>query len=497
VTTDPALIPAFAKTCQALGLNGVHQPFWANWGRADPSVFLTPDALHAFHKFFFDHPLRWIINIMGGEELDRRMAALQPRIGVRHWKHGISKLKQCTGREHRDFQKIVVAVIAGAVPDNVLCTIRALVEFIFQAQSLLLYDEHLHALDEALREFHTYKNSIIISGGRRGKKGPIMHFNIPKLEGMNRVAWNASMMGAPYQYTSDITERCHITHVKTPYRRSSHRNFHEQCCRYMDRVEKMHLFSLYVSLKANNAGLLNEMFEEASTVADHYPEATWLSRVLPPGDFAVAGNVPKPSLFDKVRSHITDDHSIAFLVNVKPHQANLAVNDAALHFNIPDLRAALRDFFALQQTYAARRGHRRSTSTCMLPFSHINVWHSFRMQQLSAQDLSVLHPARTIQALPPSAQMQYGRCNTVLVHVPDGSGERLSSSGDGELLQFNMIPSNKLISLLFSRRLQSSTSSHDLLFCDWAGGWFAATINLPLLRILQVLKCSPASYRWR
>lgn len=136
---------------------------------------------------------------MGGEELDCHMAALQPCIGVWHWKYGISKLKQCTGCEHWDFQIIVVAVIAGAVPDNVLCTIHALIEFIFQAQSLLLYDEHLHALGKALQEFHTYKNSIINSGGWQGKKGPIMHFNIyiPKLEGMNQVAWNVSMMGTP------------------------------------------------------------------------------------------------------------------------------------------------------------------------------------------------------------------------------------------------------------------------------------------------------------
>jgi hypothetical protein len=175
------------------------------------SVFLiflmTPDALHAFHKFVFDHPLQWVINIMGGSELDRRLAALQPLVGVRHWKHGISKLKQCTGREHRDLQKVLVPVIAGAVPDSVLRAVRALIEFVFQAQSLLLYDEHLHALNEALREFHTYKNAIVNAGGRRGKRGPIMHFNIPKLEGLQRVVWNARMMGAPYQYTSDITER--------------------------------------------------------------------------------------------------------------------------------------------------------------------------------------------------------------------------------------------------------------------------------------------------
>ena len=79
-STDPMSIPTYIKTSQSLGLNGVHQPFWATWGNADPSDFLTPDVLHAFHKFFFDHPLKWVINIMGAEELDQCMAVLQPRL---------------------------------------------------------------------------------------------------------------------------------------------------------------------------------------------------------------------------------------------------------------------------------------------------------------------------------------------------------------------------------------------------------------------------------
>ena len=79
--TEPSLISAFARMCQNYGLNGVHQPFWMNWGRANPLDFLTPDAFHAFHKFFFDQPLKWVINIMGGEELDQHIAALQLHLG--------------------------------------------------------------------------------------------------------------------------------------------------------------------------------------------------------------------------------------------------------------------------------------------------------------------------------------------------------------------------------------------------------------------------------
>ena len=429
LTTDPASISTFAKTCQTFGLNGVHQPFWATWGNANPPDFLTPDALHAFHKFFFDHALKWVVNIMGGEELDRRMAALQPRLGVRHWKNGISTLKQCTGREHRDLQKILVAVIANAVPDNVLCAVRALVEFIFHAQGLLLYDEHFHAMDEALREFHTFKTAIINAGGRQGKNGPMMHFRIPKLEGLLRVVSSARRMGAPYQYTSDITERCHITLVKTPYRRSSRRNYHEQCCRFLDRMEKLRLFGLYVSLKSNNASLLNEMFNEASEVADHYPEATWLSQALPPGAISITGAASKPSLFSKLRSHLSDDQTTAFLVNATPHYTHISVNKAAQVFNLLDFRAALGDFFHLRQSFSVRNGKRKSSSECQLPFSNIRVWNNFRIQQHSTQDPQILLPSQTIQALPPSDKMPFGRCNTVLVNDVDGSGEKTTSSG--------------------------------------------------------------------
>src|SRR6202042_3235588 len=194
MAADPTAIPQFLKECDPLGLNGVHQPFWRSWGNACPSKFLTPDALHQWHKFSFDHILKWVINIMGGDELDRRMAALQPRVGERHWANGISKLKQCTGREHRDFQKLIVAVTAGGIHPHVTCAIRALIEFIFQAQSLLIYDEHLHALREALREFHFYKDAIVHQGGRRGKRGPILHFNIPKLELMQGVVESVQWM---------------------------------------------------------------------------------------------------------------------------------------------------------------------------------------------------------------------------------------------------------------------------------------------------------------
>ena len=73
-----------------------------------------------------------------------------------------------------------------------------LVDFIFQAQGVLLFEEHLHSIHEALNEFHDLKDTIVMAGGHRGKNGLIGHFCIPKLEAMHWLVPRAQLMGAPY-----------------------------------------------------------------------------------------------------------------------------------------------------------------------------------------------------------------------------------------------------------------------------------------------------------
>jgi hypothetical protein len=431
----PKSLELFWSTCQALHLNGVHQPVWRDWGLACPSIFLTHDALHGLHKFFYDHMVRWALNIMKDDEFDQRLKVLQPRIGVRHWSNGISKLKQVTGREHRELEKVFIAIIAGGVSEDTLRAMRALLEFIFHAQDLFLYDETLHALRESLREFHHYKSAIIHDGGRKGKRGIIDHFEIPKLEMLQIISRSTKLMGAPYQWTSDITERCHITLVKTPYRMSNKRNFSEQCARFMDRVEKMHHFGLYTTLKSHGLSLLNEMVIEASDMAVHYPEQAWLSRVLPDEE-QVCTSRTRTSFFDKDRSHISRDQSTAILLNVRPYRSSALINDIATEFGLPDLRAALGDFFTAQ-SYGQRFGRRHSSSDCTLPFERLNVWTNFRLQQRSVQDPRIISPHQTVQAMPPTNNLPNGRCNTVLVH--DNDGYRLNSGDSSMYLSFSFL----------------------------------------------------------
>ncbi|KAG2144682.1 uncharacterized protein EDB93DRAFT_1241240 [Suillus bovinus] len=196
--SNPCDIPLFYKTFEL---------YWMDWDDAY--------ALYQWHNFFFDHLITWSINIMGGAELNHQLSALQPWVGVHHWVNG-----------HQDLEKLLSALIVGTVPNDVACALCAITEFIFQAQNLFLYEETLHSLTEALHEFYHHKASIITAGGCHGKN-----------ELMQHVTQSTCVMGAPYQWSSDITKHCHITHVKRPYHMTNHKDFYGQCCRFLDRQE--------------------------------------------------------------------------------------------------------------------------------------------------------------------------------------------------------------------------------------------------------------------
>jgi hypothetical protein len=51
---------------------------------------------------FWGHDVKWCIHVLGAAEIDFRFSVLHPHTGFRHFKEGISKLKQVTGWEHRD-----------------------------------------------------------------------------------------------------------------------------------------------------------------------------------------------------------------------------------------------------------------------------------------------------------------------------------------------------------------------------------------------------------
>ncbi|KAF9241507.1 hypothetical protein BU15DRAFT_87105 [Melanogaster broomeanus] len=143
---DPLLLEGYFNACQRYQLNGVVDPFWRDWPLACPSSFLTPEMLHHWHKQCWDHDLRCAIHVLTPAEIDFHMSVLQPISGYRHFKEGISSIKQVTGTEHHHIQRYFIAVIAGAAPQNFVVALHSLMDFCYLGQASLVFKSQVVGL---------------------------------------------------------------------------------------------------------------------------------------------------------------------------------------------------------------------------------------------------------------------------------------------------------------------------------------------------------------
>jgi hypothetical protein len=186
---DTADIPAYSKAAAEYGLNGVDRPFWEDLPGYQPELCIAPDILHGLHRLWRDHILKWAQHLVGNDELNRRLTVLQPVVGYCRYPNGISKMKQWTGRDNRELQRILVAVISGAakLTPCALTSFRAFHDFVYIAQYVSHNDTTLRYLEDAKNLFHDTKSVFINLGARRGEKSKnvLNHFNIPKIAAMH------------------------------------------------------------------------------------------------------------------------------------------------------------------------------------------------------------------------------------------------------------------------------------------------------------------------
>ncbi|KAF8176843.1 hypothetical protein K438DRAFT_1607028, partial [Mycena galopus ATCC 62051] len=132
---------------------------------------------------------------------------LRPHTGMRRFKKGISKAKQMTGREHRDIQRYLIPVIAGAagISKKFLTAITTLNDFFYHGQA-----PKIKELNDLLQKFHDNEKTILDAGARKGKNGPIDNWYILKLEILHSVVPQIRKNGAPLQWSADVTEHAHI-----------------------------------------------------------------------------------------------------------------------------------------------------------------------------------------------------------------------------------------------------------------------------------------------
>ncbi|KAG2071298.1 hypothetical protein BDR04DRAFT_1117707 [Suillus decipiens] len=162
--------------------NDLEAYFQAYWLLADPSVILTPEPWHHWHKEFYDHDLQWCLTVVGAQELDFCISILQPTTGYYHFSGGFSKLKQVMDRAHRDLQHYIAWI---------------------------------------------------------GMKKPINNWFILKLKLMQSITASSCKVGALIQWSTDTTEHAHISEIKDPAWHTNNNNYDPQICCHLDCQEKL------------------------------------------------------------------------------------------------------------------------------------------------------------------------------------------------------------------------------------------------------------------
>ncbi|KAF8808689.1 hypothetical protein BYT27DRAFT_7222819 [Phlegmacium glaucopus] len=184
-------------------------PFTHDFPQANIYEMLTPDLLHQLTKGTFkDHLVTWV-----GEYLSLEHAApLFPNLCP--FPHGRC-FKQWTGNDSKALMKVYISAIAGHVPSEMVQAISLFLDVCYIVHCADITETTLRQFNATLEKFYAHREVFQNMG-----VCPI-GFSLPWQHSLSHYHFNIKEFGAPRGICSSITESCHITAVKNPWRRSS------------------------------------------------------------------------------------------------------------------------------------------------------------------------------------------------------------------------------------------------------------------------------------
>ncbi|KAJ3765392.1 hypothetical protein FB446DRAFT_795094 [Lentinula raphanica] len=391
---------------------------------SDPSEFLQPEILHHWHKFFFDHDLKWCINVVGAEEIDFRL-----RVEIKgRFNATLSQSLPVLPRTGSSWLSARSAILDARdkLLDSVIPQRSA-----FSEPSTSSMKSRTRSSSSALDL--TRKMNLWIIGRFRNSS----------------VLPSIKSSGPIIQWDANKTERAHITLVKLPARSGNGREYEVQICWELDLHSRMRQFDLMTSMNDANVDFRtinddNDLDEEASVPPKPMASPATASttselqqRVLPVSEKLWGSTRPKKDFFSlaadlrnnpnapkPLRALLANKGHTAFHLIREPDLKTHSVHDAQALFQLPDFPAALFDYLARAKsgtstfTIAGRRMvHGVATQ---FPFT-LKTWSKVNIQGKQYHNLLRPNDTRTVFATSPDAgsDWKFGRTDCVLINTDD------------------------------------------------------------------------------
>ncbi|KAN0078167.1 hypothetical protein V8E55_010224 [Tylopilus felleus] len=233
--THPSLLlMAFAQSSHPFGLSFPILTF----SFASPPTSSTSYIHQGIVK---DHLKKWCSTLAETAHFDACFQAMPIFLGLRHFKNGISTVKQWTATDHKQLERVFIGALVGAIAEpHVLQATRCLINFVHLAQYHSHTDDTLMALQHALNDFHRLKDVFIELGCRD-------QFNIPKFHLLVHYTDTIRNLGSLDGLNTETSERLHIDFAKKAYAATSRKDYTIQMTRWLQRQEAAIWFSGYLA----------------------------------------------------------------------------------------------------------------------------------------------------------------------------------------------------------------------------------------------------------
>ncbi|KAG8725333.1 hypothetical protein FRC12_024195 [Ceratobasidium sp. 428] len=192
------------------------------------------------------HALRWIQRKLGKPKVDERFASMTRAQDLRHFKRGISVVKQWTGREAKEMEKVFVPLIAEdrGLPDDLVAFLCSLLDFSYIARSTRMTDGELDELRQAHAEMHRLKHALVTPRIYQSLK---RLDGIPKWHMISHYVDSIRDLGTPDGYNTEAPEYLHIMYVKRGWAASNKRDAIPQIIDFCQRLEALRIHRAHLN----------------------------------------------------------------------------------------------------------------------------------------------------------------------------------------------------------------------------------------------------------